>query len=148
MHRREVVDAILFSLMEYFGLVVPVLLYVAIEAFHDKGAMFLLESPEWGIATGFLGVHGPAVFEEELERSGRAISPLRMRFFRGAGLMLAGGALLNSFLSFDHETLAKMVVRMMMFGLASAAFVCFAGAAHYQVLRRRPERIAQNRVDP
>jgi hypothetical protein len=136
MHRREVVDAVLFSMMEYLGLVLPVLLYVMLEAFHDKGPMFLLTSPEWGIATCFLGIHGPSVFEEELDECGRQVSPLRMRFFRACGLMIAGAALVNSFLSFDSESILKAVLRMLMFGCASLAFTILVGAAHYQVIRR------------
>jgi hypothetical protein len=126
---------VLFALMEYAKLTLPVLFYVLLEAFHHKGGSFIIASPEWGIATVFLAIHGPGLCEDEVERCDYGVSKLRMRFFRSAALLLAGAALLNSFLSFDHESTLKVILRVALFCFASIAFILVVGAARHLSLR-------------
>jgi hypothetical protein len=121
--------------MEYCKLTLPILLYVALEAFHHKGGTFVFTSPEWGIATVFLAIHGPGLCEDELVHNGRGISALRMRFFRSTALLLAFVALLNSFLSFCCETNGKVFLRLALLLFASIVFILVVGAARHRSLR-------------
>lgn len=121
--------------MEYSKLTLPVLLYVLLEALHHRGITFVITSPEWGIATAFLAIHGPELCEEDVAGGARGVSALRMRFFRSLGLMLALIALLNSFVSLEHETALKVLVRLTLFCFASIAFVLVVGAARHRRLR-------------
>lgn len=132
MHRRSALDAILYSLLEYGTLTIPVLLYVGLESFHEKGLLFLLTSPEWGIATVFLSIYGPRRFQEEVAAGGHELSGIRMRFLSACGLIVAFSALINCFLSFTGESNALVIIRMAMFVAASMTFVALLGAARHK----------------
>jgi len=139
---RPATDAVAFSLMEYASLVLPIASYVLLEAINGKVEWFFFTSPEWGIATVFLAIHGPQLFEEEMRGSGIRLSAMRLRLIRNIGLVLAGAALLNSSLSFNQENSTKIGLRIAMFVLSTVTFFVCVGAAHYHHLAGRPSSTA------
>jgi len=127
---RPATDAVAFSLMEYASLVLPIASYVLLEAINGK------------VATVFLAIHGPQLFEEEMRGSGIRLSAMRLRLIRNIGLVLAGAALLNSSLSFNQENSTKIGLRIAMFVLSTVTFFVCVGAAHYHHLAGRPSSTA------
>lgn len=120
---RKIKLAIIHSLYEYFLIVLPVLIFVAIESTH-KGWEYLYKSPEWSIATIFLSLQSIALFRTDLRKSGRQISELIFNVFRLITIVVVVLASINIYSSLDdeHNTLLNILIRWLFFLITSISF--------------------------
>lgn len=132
---RHIRNAFIPALYEYLLIILPVLIYVSIEAIHKEEMSFVLTSPEWSIATIFLLFQGNSLYRSFLKKSGRKINE---HFFGLVALLSFTMALLtlvNSFLALHENTRLSIVIRIALFCFTSASFLLAVTSAKFFTFR-------------
>lgn len=110
-------------------IVMPITLYVGMEAFKHHHWMLLIESPEWAIGTIFLSFHGEVLYIKYLRSSGLPLSETTIMLLSMAVVMVIASAVVNAYDDLETVTPHSLVFRLALFGLASAAFLLMVGGA-------------------
>lgn len=96
---------------EFLVLILPVFIYVYMEARHKHDWSYMFTSPEWGIATIFLCFQGAAFYTKSLTlRTDKRINSTFLNLIYLIVLIVTIGATLNSFDSLDSESNNKMKI--------------------------------------
>jgi len=133
--------ALLSAAYEYCLVALPVASYVGLEAFARKEGLFFLKSPEWAIATIFLLFQGSSLYVRGLDRTGRGLWHLSLGLLAMVVLVLIAIAAINAFNSLESLHAARadsgvsMVVRFLLFALASALFFLLVAAGRLAALK-------------
>lgn len=117
------------ALFEYLMIVLPVAIYIVMEAFHHHHWKLVLESPEWAIATIFLAFHGAVLYVQNLKKSGLELSETTLLLLAMAVLVVIVAAIVNAYDDLDAVTRMSLVFRVALFGFASVAFLLMVGGA-------------------
>jgi hypothetical protein len=126
---RNAIRCLQAALFEYLMIVVPVAMYVAMEAFHHQHWGLMLESPEWAIATIFLSFHGAVLYVEHLKKSGRELSETTLLLLSMAVVVVIAAAVVNAYDDLETVTRHSLLFRVVLFSLASIAFLLMVGGA-------------------
>jgi hypothetical protein len=115
--------------IEYLLITLPIIIYVTLEAIHQGDAVYLLQSPEWSIATIFLSCQTVRLFLEGLERDrGRLVGVVLVV----ALVVLIVVASINIYMGLDSEPEGQswmvLVTKWGLLTVATLFFVYFAGA--------------------
>jgi len=114
---------ILPALYEYFLVVLPVFLYVFMEALH-KGMYFLVSSPEWAIASIFLCFQASSLYVKGLLHTGKKINGVFIGVLYLFVLVMIVSAILNANMAMDENgnTLASIMVRLLIIMISTFTF--------------------------
>jgi hypothetical protein len=116
--------------IEYLLITLPIIIYITLEAIHQKSAAYLLQSPEWSIATIFLSFQTVRLFLEGMERDrGRLICVALVTLL----VLLVTAASINTYMGLesglDAQSWTLLVTKWVLLAAATLFFVYFAGAA-------------------
>jgi hypothetical protein len=143
---NRVRTALFTAAYEYLLVVLPVASYVGLESFARRDGSFFIVSPEWAIATIFLLFQGTALYVRGIDATGRGLWHLPLGMLAMVILVLIAVAAINAFYSLEGHyvaasqhaapsvSLASVVVRSSLFGLASAVFLLLVAAGKFAVL--------------
>lgn len=114
---------ILPAIYEYLLIVLPVFIYVAMEATHN-GFIYLLTSPEWAIASIFLCFQASALYIKGLLRIGQKINGVFIGILFLFSMIIIIFATLNAYLSLDHTNNTPLIIilRLILFTISSVYF--------------------------
>lgn len=126
---RNALHALQAALFEYLMIVLPVGMYVGMEAYHHHHWMLMLESPEWAIATIFLSFHGAVLYVKHLKSSGRELSETTLLLIGLAVVVVIFAAVINAYADLEAVTRDSLRFRIGLFTLASLAFLLMVGGA-------------------
>ncbi len=121
--------SILELCFDYFQIVLPVGIYVALESIHRMNFGFLFTSPEWAIVTIFLSFQTPMLYEQNLKKTERIISRPFMNLLWLVCLLIIICSAIIAFQALIKDSSILIFCRMMIFLVTSAAFLGFVGAA-------------------
>jgi hypothetical protein len=119
------------ALFEYLMIVLPVGIYVVMEAFHHDHWELVIESPEWAIATIFLSFHGAVLYVQSLKKSGRKLSEGVLLLAAMAVLVVIIAAIVNAYDDLDSVTRRSVLFRTVLFAIASVAFLAMVSGAKF-----------------
>jgi len=133
---NEVTRAFLAACYDYFLIITPVALYVALEAIRAEELARFFLSPEWSIATIFVSFQGRVIYRTELERTGRPLSGLWLNFVDLASLVVIIAASINTYMALTRDSRDVVFLRISLFILTSASFLIFVGGAKLALSRK------------
>lgn len=113
-------------------MVLPVVVYVALESYHKHDLRFFYKSPEWAIATIFLFFQGVYLYVRHSRERGRRLSESKLVII---ALVLFVGALVSGMNALDSmhlETEGKIKFRLVLFLLASVLFLLLVASSKYK----------------
>jgi hypothetical protein len=118
---------------EYMFVVLPVLIFVCMEAI-SKGGMYILKSPEWAIASIFLCFQGASLYMRGLMKAGKPINGRWIAILYMLILVITIAAVLNAFLSIApyYNTRNKIIFRLVVFLFSSIIFLILSGAGRIE----------------
>lgn len=108
---------------EYILIVVPVLIYVSLEATH-KGFFYVVKSPEWAIATIFLCFQAVSLYTKGLMHTGKKLNGVVLSIlYLGAMLMIIASTI-TAYVSLEDKTntTTQIIVRMSLFLASTLGF--------------------------
>ena len=116
--------------IEYLLIVLPILIYVTLEAIHHGDVAHLLRSPEWSIATIFLALQTVRLFVEGMDRHyGRLLAVALITVL----VILVTAASINIYMGMEFEAASQLwgllATKWFLLLAATFFFVYFAGAA-------------------
>ena len=123
------------ALFEYLMIVVPVGLYVGMEAFHHHHWRLMIESPEWAIATIFLSFQGAVLYVKHLRKSGRDLSETSLWLLAFAVLVVMLAAVVNAYDDLETVTRHSLLFRIVLFCITSGTFLLMVGGAQLVHIR-------------
>jgi hypothetical protein len=135
-------SALLSAAYEYLLIVVPVGLYVALEATRKDRLAIFWTSPEWAIATVFLLFQGLTLYIRHLSRTGVRLSATKIGLLGLFSLIGTTTTLINAYRSLDEHdnTAVAIFIRLIFFVVVSCAFFLFVAAAHLYSMRKKEEK--------
>ena len=120
---------IIKTVYEYLLIVVPVGVYVALEAIHkDKLSWFFL-SPEWAIASIFLAFQTCALYIKYLDRTHKKLNNNLIYLLLIFAFILSITATINAFISLEDNNWKTILFRTIHFILTSVLFSFFVSGA-------------------
>ena len=130
--------ALLSSFYELALVSSPVVIYVAIEAWHDGKWLHLLTSPEWSIVTIFLAFQALSLYSQGVSSTGRlkAWAPLGSM----GGLAIIVAASFNVAQSIEHNTAGAIAFRSSLFSFAVVWFVVIVTSGKLAEYRAESKR--------
>jgi hypothetical protein len=133
---RNILRAIFFACYEYLLVAAPIFLYVILEAISSGEPKRLAFSPEWSIATIFLSYQGIALYRLDLTKTGRELSEVTVNILAFLSLIVIISSSINVYMSLSHESIAAIVVRIVLFCGASISFLIFVAGAKLALITK------------
>jgi hypothetical protein len=118
-------------LYDYLLVIVPVGLYVALEALHKGEPEFFVTSPEWAIATIILVFQAMAGLFEDLARPERSLARGGARIEALVALVIIVAASVNAYMGMNGGGPLCLAVRLILFGIVSVGFFLFVGGTRF-----------------
>ena len=119
--RRDLIPVV----FEYLLLVIPIAIYVMLEALHKHDWHYFFKSPEWGIATIFLSFQGVWLYFKSLIGKNRKINHNFLGLLFLLVVIITVAAILNSFISLDpvYNNRRNIIIRLILLIAASVSFL-------------------------
>jgi len=119
---KEFKGGFIYALQEYFNIVMPIAIYIALEAIHKNSWLYVLDSPEWSIATIFLAYISIGRYRIAIERSGRKIFEPIFGIMALVSLLLILASVINAYVSIEHESsqTTSLIITRIFLGLFSS----------------------------
>jgi hypothetical protein len=135
-------QAVLSACYEYLLVTVPVGLYIALEAKHDREISLFVTSPEWAMATIFLLFQGISLYFRHLTNSGAKVSAINISLLSLISLVVMTVTVVNAYTSLAafENTGGSIGVRLLMFVAVSAAFLILVSGAKLYSIRREDKK--------
>lgn len=133
MPRTTTIQAVNFALAEYLLIVLPVLLFITLEAAHSNSWSKMWKSPEWAIATLFLVLRLGFLHYMLLHRTGRRLNEPVLLIYVLGGLCISAAAVVNAWHSFGNDSYGAIALRLVLLMATSLAFFAAVGGAYYQL---------------
>jgi hypothetical protein len=122
--------AMLKLIVEYLLLVLPILIYVVLEAVKAEEPIHVFTSPEWSIGTIFLTLQTQRMFTQEMGSSGMAKG--LQQLLSVVVVLVTIAAAVNVYAALPgHGDANMLAVKWVLFALATVLFIYVAGAALY-----------------
>jgi hypothetical protein len=112
--------------VEYFLLVLPILIYVSLEALHHEDAAYLLKSPEWSVATIFIVIQTIRIHVESIASDWNRSFTILLVIFLGVVTLAAG---INIFIGLEQANKQSIWTLTTKWGLYVGASIIFLGIA-------------------
>lgn len=135
-------QAVLSACYEYLLVTVPVGLYIALEAKHEREVSLFVTSPEWAMATIFLLFQGISLYFRHLTSTGARVSAINLSLLSLISLVVMTVTVVNAYTSLSEaeNSGGSIGVRVLMFVVVSAAFLILVSGANLYSLRREDKK--------
>lgn len=129
MRKNKTISALSHSLWEYLLIVLPIVIYISIEATH-KGWKYFFTSPEWSIGSIFLSVQAISILFFDLKKSGKNISENTIYRFCIIAAIITIFATINTYSSINKadDTIYLISIRWILFTITSFSFIILVSA--------------------
>jgi len=119
-NRKDLIPII----FEYLILVLPIGIYVMLEALHKHKWTYFFQSPEWGIATIFLSFQGVSIYIKSLSGKNKQLNHSFLGILILIVIVVTIAAILNSYLSLENDsnTYSSIVFRLLLFLISTLYF--------------------------
>lgn len=115
--------------IEYFLLVLPILIYVSLEALHHNDGWYILKSPEWSVATIFIVIQTVRMHLESIGDSWNRSFTVLLIILLGIVAMTAGINIYVALHDVANQSIGTMMTKWMLYFISSLFFVLVAGAS-------------------
>lgn len=135
---NSTIKALIVTVYEYLSVAVPVGLYIALEATHEKQWHLLWDTPKWSMATIFLLFQGLSLYVRFLNASGGRLSATTIGLFGLVALLLIVIAVVNAWNALDPKENSAMsiTIRLGLLAVVSVGFCVVVWAATLYQIRR------------
>ena len=114
--------------IEYFLLVLPILIYVSLESLHHRDAWYLFRSPEWSIATIFIVIQTIRIHLESIGDNWNRSFTILMIILLGVIALAAGINIYIGLGDVNTPSTGTMITKWVLYLISSLLFVYVAGA--------------------
>ncbi|WP_299336334.1 hypothetical protein [uncultured Psychroserpens sp.] len=135
--RRDILPVI----YEYLLIILPVSIYISLEAMHKHDWTYFFKSPEWGIAIIFLSFQGVALYLKSLSSTNKKINHNFIGLLFLIVVVVTIAAILNSFISLDYKenNFMKISIRITLLFISSASFFILVLSGKKNELNKKNE---------
>ncbi len=121
--KRDLIPAI----FEFLLIILPIFIYVTIEAMHKQNWWYLLTSPEWAIASIFLSFQAAAIFLKGQTNTGLRINGDFLGLLFLAVITISIMATLNAYSSLHNasENYTGVIIRLAFLIVSVISFFIF-----------------------
>lgn len=121
----EFKKALLFSFFEYFIILLPIAIYVFLEAIHKNNLAFFLQSAEWSIGIIFLSFISINKYIQSSYKNAKSAMNESMNIYSLINIIVIVLATLNAVWSIESDTITLQICRLILFLFASLIFFIF-----------------------
>lgn len=121
----EFKKSILFSFFEYLVVLVPIAIYVFLEAVHKHDLYFFFQSPEWAIGIIFLSFISINKYVQTCYKSYKSALQESLNIYSIFNIIIIVFATLNAVWSIEKDTNILQTCRLILFIFASLIFFIF-----------------------
>lgn len=116
-------EVILPTIYEYVLIVIPIAIYVTLEAAH-KDVKHFIKSPEWAIASIFLCFQAIALYYKHMAGSPRRINIEFLGFLLLFIVVITVASAINAYVSLEEieNTKGKVLLRLVLLTISSTCF--------------------------
>lgn len=136
----RIAKALFFSFYEFLLIIVPVGVYVCIEAVHKNDIWYFFMSPEWSIASIFLAFQGVALYVKYLNKSNKKLNFPVIGFMVLISVIATIIATINISVSLNFNGSDAIIVRTIQFILTSILFVSLVSGALFSSFKENQRR--------
>jgi len=117
-------NVILPALYEYALVILPVFIYVSLEALH-KGMEHLVTSPEWAIASIFLCFQSASLYLKGLLHTGKKINGVFIGLLYMIVLLIIVSAVLNANMAMEESGNSVLSIGIRLFLITVSTIIFF-----------------------